>query len=170
MGQNATEDMLSIQVVVGLLPLKGLAGGGAIRFVKAVPNITMRTGIGGLSSFTRVLNEEGTLSLDLLPTSDGNDALSVMSLFSLERPGGVLYTVTVRDTSGGRYSLVSSGTVITKQPDITIGDGSGINTWEFLGNWTSFTGGRGPTPIFSFEEANAAALVGIPVPEPVGNI
>ena len=170
MGQNATEDMLSIQVLVGLLPIKGFAAGGAIRFVKSVPNLTMRTGIGGLSSFTRVLNEEGTLSLDLLPTSDANDALSIMSLFALERPGGALFAVTVRDISGGRYSLVSSGTVITKQPDVTIGDGSGINTWDFLGNWTTFTGGRGPTPINTFEEANSASLVGIPVPEPVGNI
>lgn len=169
MAQNATEDMLSIVVIIGDLKLTGFGPGGAIRFVKTTPNVTMRTGVGGLTSFTRVLNEEGTLSIDLLPTSDGNDALSIMERFAKDRAGGVLFAVSVRDIAG-RFSLSTAAAAIMKQPDVTIGDGSGLNTWDLLGNWRRFTGGKGPTPIRTFQDAKSAVIQGIPVPEAVGNI
>ena len=159
MAQAATEDMLSISVIVGGVPLTGFAPGGAIRFVTEVADFTMRTGVGGLGSYTRVLNEAGTLSIDMLPTSDGNDALSLMLEFAKTRPGGALFATTVIDDTG-RYSLQTQGAVIMKNPDPTIGDGSGVMTWDISSvKWTQFTGGRAPTPIYTFSEVENSALL-----------
>lgn len=161
MAQSATEDMLSIAVIVGGFPITGFAGGGAIRFVKETADITMRTGVGGLGSFTRILNSAGTLSIDLLPTSDANDALNIMMRFSLDRPNGGNYAVTVIDTTGS-YSLVTGSAAIMKLPDPTLGDGSGISTWDFIAvQWEQNAGGRGATPVFTQQFAADATLAGI---------
>ena len=152
MAQSATEDMLSLAVIVGGFPVTGFAGGLPIRFVKETADITMRTGVGGLGSFTRILNFAGTLSIDLLPTSDGNDAFNLMLKHSLSRPNGANYAVSVIDTSG-RYSLVTASAAIMKNPDPSFGDGTGIMTWDFIGvQWFQNTGGRGETPVFEFSE------------------
>lgn len=144
--------MLSIAVFVGNFPLTGFGPGGAIRYVKTSPDITMREGVGGLGSFTRVISNSGTLSIDLLPTSDGNDALNLMHAHSLARPNGANYAVSVIDTSG-RFSLVTPSAAIRQRPDPTIGDGSGLSTWDFLAvQWFQNSGGRGATPVFEFSE------------------
>lgn len=162
MAQSATEDMLSIAVIVGGFPITGFAGGGAIRFVKGVPDYAMRTGVGGLGSFNRVIDNSGTLSIDLLPTSDANDALNLALLHSKTRPNGANYAASVEDLSG-RYSLVTASAAIMKNPDPTIGDGSGIMTWDLIAvQWFQNTGGRGATPVFEIADLpDLASLPGI---------
>ncbi len=162
MGQSATEDMLSIAVIIGNFPITGFGPGGAIRFVKGQPDYTIRTGVGGLGSFTRILDDSGTLSIDLLPTSDANDALNTMLLFSKSRPNGANFAASVIDTSG-RFSLVSASTAVMKNPDPTIGDGSGLMTWDIIGvQWSQFTGGRGATPVFEFADLpDPSAIPGV---------
>lgn len=156
MAQSATEDMLSIALMVGNWPITGLAGSGAIRYVKTQPDFTMRSGVGGLMSFTRIIDDTGTLSVDLLPTSDGNDALTLMIKFAKARLNGSNFKVSLIDTTG-RFSLVTASAAIMKQPDPTIGDGSGINTWDFIGVWSQNSGGRGATPISTFEDVPGLA-------------
>ena len=154
--------MLSIATTVGGFPVTGYAPGGAIRFVKGQPDYTIRTGVGGLGSFTRVIDDSGTLSLDLLPTSDANDAFNIMLTFAKSRPNGANYAISVIDTSG-RYSLICPSAAIMKNPDPTIGDGSGIMTWDFVGvQWFQNTGGRGATPVFEFSALpDLASIPGI---------
>lgn len=162
MAQSATEDMLSIAVVVGGFPVTGFGPGGAIRFVKGQPDYTLRNGVGGLASFTRVIDDTGTLSIDLLPTSDANDVFNLMLLFAKSRPNGANYAVSVIDNSG-RYSLISTSTAIMKNPDPTIGDGSGLMTWDFLGaQWFQNTGGRGATEVFTLGDLpDKSAIPGV---------
>lgn len=162
MAQSATEDMLSIAVIVGGFPVTGLGPGGAIRFVKGAPDYTMRNGVGGLASFTRVIDDTGTLSIDLLPTSDANDVFNLFILHAKSRPNGGNVAVSVIDTTG-RYSLISTSCAIMKNPDPTIGDGSGLMTWDFLGTkWFQNTGGRGATPVFTFAELpDLASIPGV---------
>ena len=159
MAQSATEDMLSLAVIVGGFPVTGFAAGAAIRFVKETADQTMRTGVGGLGSFTRILNAAGTLSIDLLPTSDANDAFNLMLKHSLSRPNGANYALSVIDTSG-RYSLVTPSSAIMKNPDPSIGDGSGVMTWDFIAvQWFQNTGGRGATPVFEFADLPALSTL-----------
>ncbi len=141
--------MLSFSLLVGGAPITGFAAGGAIRFVNTQAKFTMRIGVGGLGSFTRIIDNSGTLSVDLLPTSDGNDIFNILLKFSESRLNGANYPVSFIDDTG-RYSLVSESAAIMKHPDTTIGDGSGINTWDFISvDWAVNTGGRGATPVFN---------------------
>lgn len=162
MAQSATEDMLSIAVIIGAFPITGFGPGGAIRFVKGQPDYTIRTGVGGLGSFTRVIDDSGTLSIDLLPTSDANDALNSFLAFAKSRPNGANVAASVIDTSG-RYSLITPSAAIMKNPDPTIGDGSGLMTWDLIGvQWFQTTGGRGATPVFELSDVpDLASIPGI---------
>jgi len=160
MAQSATEDMLSFAVIVGGFPITGFGPGGAIRFVAGAPKYTMRIGVAGLGSFTRVNDNSGTLSIDLLPTADANDAMNAMLKFSESRPNGANFASSVIDTSG-RFSLVCGSCALTKNPDPTIGDGSGLMTWDLIGvDWVHNTGGRGATPVF--EQGEVPELSNIP--------
>jgi len=161
MAQSATEDMLSLALVIAGIPLTGYAGGGAIRFVSTQPAFTMRVGVGGLGSYTRMLDDSGTLSTDLLPTSDGNDVLTAFFNYQKSRANGAVYAVSLIDTTG-RFSLITGAGVIAKAPDITFGDGSGVNTWDILGvKWSQVTGGRGATPVIT-NAAQVPDLADIP--------
>ena len=157
MANSATEDMLSLAVVIGGHPITGFAASGAIRFDQDQPAFGKRNGVGGLGSFFRVIDDSGTLSIDLLPTSDSNDVLNAFLAFAKSRPNGANYAVSVIDTTG-RDSLICGSCAITKNPARTWGDGTGINTWDLIGvQWVITTGGRGATPVFDISEVPGIA-------------
>jgi hypothetical protein len=152
MADSATEDILSLALIVGGYTLTGLAGGSPIRFANGNDQFSVRVGVGGNHSFTRINDESGDLLVDLLPTSDSNDALSLMIEFSKKRANGAAFAASLIDTSG-RFSVAAQSVVIARHPDVAFGDGTSVNTWTLKGGkWSRFTGGRGATPVFTYEE------------------
>lgn len=164
MAQAATEDMLSIVVDVGGHEITGYAAGQAIRWAKTQRTSAMRAGLRGLVAFTKIRDKSATLELDLMPTSDDNDVLQNFLTVHEETEGGVGFQCTVRDISG-RMETRALVCVIDGEPDVSIGEGGGVNTWRILGaEWVANIAGRGATP--TLQASELPPLPDIPTPTP----
>ena len=165
MGHAATEDILSFKFLAGGAPISGFAPGQAVRFAKAGPDFAMRVGVAGMGSYTKINDSSGTLFLDLLPTSDGNDILTQLHRFMKNRENAALIAVSFVDGTG-RFSCTTAGALIMKLPDTGTGDGSGINTWEFISlDWIRNVGGRGPTEVIQYADIKDLDIPIITPPE-----
>lgn len=141
-----------MQLVTGGYPITGLADGDAIRLTPAAQQFEMRTGNRGLGSWYKRFNRAFTINVDLDDGSDDNDVLFRFFLFDLHTPGGLMFPLSFIDTAG-RTRLISTGARVLTYPEVTIGDGGNIRSWQ-IGTLklTGVIGGRASTPVVEYAD------------------
>lgn len=118
----------------------------------------------GLAAFTRIRSGHAVITLELMPTSDDNDFLSLIHSADLTGAGGLVPLA--KTLANGR--TVEAGAVrIQKMPDTTQSNAPIV--WTLLSaNFVKFVGGYEKTPVFTTLEALQAAIAAAPpIPAPV---
>ena len=102
---------------------------------------TQTIGLKGEVAINQDSNESGTVTLNLLSTSESNNYLS--GLYITAKEGGqVEYPLVIRDQNGSTL-YTSTDAVIKRIPDSTKAKETGTNSWEIIcGTLTGYEGGN----------------------------
>ena len=114
-----TYSAADVSIIVGGIPITGLADGTFVTIVRDNPSFTSLTGSDGEGARAQSSDKSGTITLTLMQTSASNDELSAIeALDELTRDGVV--PVMVKDNSG--RTVASAQTAwIEKPADIELG-------------------------------------------------
>ncbi|HKL77616.1 MAG TPA: phage protein [Gammaproteobacteria bacterium] len=137
----------SVRIIVGGVPISGLADGTFVSISRDEQAYNKTTGADGTTSRSRTGNRAGTIAITLQQTSPSNDTLSGFMLADEASDQGVV-PVLIKDTSGRTLHYANSAWVQQK-PDEEFGKEISDREWtldcaridSFVGGNTSQTGG-----------------------------
>ena len=144
----ASED---VQIIVGGVPMSGLADGTFVSVSRDEQAFTKVTGADGSTSRAKSANRAGTITITLKQTSPSNDVLSGYMIAD-EQGGNGIVPIMVKDT-GGRTLHYSSASWVQQLPDNDFGKEINEREWimdcaridSFVGGNAQVTGGNGAT-------------------------
>lgn len=105
----------AVQIIVGGVPMSGLADGTFVSISRDEQAYNKVTGADGSTSRAKTANRAGSITLTLQQTSPSNDVLSGFMIADEESDSGVV-SVMVKDTSGRTLHYASSAWV-QQMPD-----------------------------------------------------
>jgi hypothetical protein len=104
-----------VQIIVGGVPMSGLADGTFVSISRDEQAFTKVTGADGSTSRSKSANKAGTITITLKQTSPSNDVLSGFMIADEQGNAGVV-PVMVKDT-GGRTLHYASAAWVQQAPD-----------------------------------------------------
>jgi hypothetical protein len=104
-----------VQIIVGGVPMSGLADGTFVSISRDEQAFTKVTGADGSTSRSKSANRAGSITITLKQTSPANDVLSGFMIADEQSNNGVV-TVMVKDT-GGRTLHYASAAWVQQMPD-----------------------------------------------------
>jgi hypothetical protein len=104
-----------VQIIVGGVPMSGLADGTFVSISRDEQAFTKVTGADGSTSRSKSANRAGSITITLKQTSPANDVLSGFMIADEQSNNGVV-PVMVKDT-GGRTLHYASAAWVQKMPD-----------------------------------------------------
>jgi len=136
----------SVRIIVGGVPISGLADGTFVSVSRDEQAYNKTTGADGTTSRSRTGNRAGTIAITLQQTSPSNDVLSGFMLADEAADQGVV-PVLIKDTSG-RTLHYASAAWVQQKPDEEFGKEVSDREWtldcaridSFVGGNTSQTG------------------------------
>jgi len=122
-------DAKSVQIIIGAIPLIGLAPESFVRISRDKPTFTKKSGVNG--EVTRVMAKDltGTMTIDLMQTSESNALLTTLQYIDELGKFGIV-PILVLDISGGSTGL-SLSAWIQKPADIEFKKGLMVRRWTF---------------------------------------
>jgi hypothetical protein len=104
-----------VQIIVGGVPMSGLADGTFVSISRDEQAFTKVTGADGSTSRSKSANRAGSITITLKQTSPANDVLSGFMIADEQSNNGVV-PVMVKDT-GGRTLHYASAAWVQQMPD-----------------------------------------------------
>lgn len=104
-----------VQIIVGGVPMSGLADGTFVTISRDEQAFTKVTGADGSTSRSKSANRAGTITITLKQTSPANDVLSGFMIADEQSNNGVV-PIMVKDT-GGRTLHYASAAWVQQMPD-----------------------------------------------------
>ena len=130
-----------VRIIVGGIPISGLADGTFVSVARDEQAFTKVTGADGTTSRAKSANRSGSITLTLSQTSPSNDVLSALAVADEETGAGVV-PVLIKDGSG-RSVHATDAAWVQKMPDAE--DGKEITDREWVldcARITNFIGGN----------------------------
>ena len=104
-----------VRIIVGGVPISGLADGTFVSVARDEQAFTKVTGADGTTSRAKSANRSGSITLTLSQTSPSNDVLSALAVADEETGAGVV-PVLIKDGSG-RSVHATDAAWVQKMPD-----------------------------------------------------
>lgn len=117
-----------VLVVVGGIPLTGLAEDTFVEITPAAARVTASVGADGEIARSINPNRMHTVTITLQATSASNDALSGLAFVDESTDGGGVFPILIQDLSG-RTMFAASQAWISSLPSITFGAEAGEREW-----------------------------------------
>ena len=141
----------AVQIIVGGVPISGLADGTFVSISRDEQAYNKVTGADGTTSRAKTANRAGAITITVQQTSPSNDVLSGFMIADEAGDNGVV-TVLVKDTIGRTLHSASSAWV-QKMPDQDFSKEIEEREWvldcaridSFVGGNSQQTGGNGGT-------------------------
>jgi len=125
--QVKTFDLTEVNMMVGTLPISGFQDGDAMTWEPAEDLYNMVSGADGEVARSRTNNKSGTLTFNLLYSSDANAVFQQM-LDDDENNNTGIRTILIEDLRGG-FRLVAGQAWVQAQPPVTFSKEMGTREW-----------------------------------------
>lgn len=137
-----TYDPKNVQIIIGGVPMSGLADGTFLTVAFDEPQFSKTVGADGEVSRAKSNNYSATATLTLKQTSASNDVLSGFATADRETNAGVV-PMMVKEIGSGRTLLFAEAAWVEQFPDVVYSKEVEDREWTLaLANVTPFVGGN----------------------------